>query len=67
MSSDGSGGANRLGDGDPRFCTACGDPFRLRCALPSMGAVGDYCPTCLEDYMNGAGAGTDDGDDSGGE
>jgi hypothetical protein len=47
------GGANRLGDGDPRFCTACGDPFRLRCALPSMGALGDYCPTCLEDYMNG--------------
>jgi len=46
-----SDAANPIGDGEAEFCDNCGEAYRHRSVLPG-GIWNDYCPTCLEDYMN---------------
>ncbi len=44
-------GSNPRGDGEPRVCLSCKDPFRLVGVLPLGGDI-EYCPTCFEEYLN---------------
>ncbi|MDT3435537.1 hypothetical protein [Haloarcula sp. 1CSR25-25] len=41
----------RTGDGRPKYCVQCGDPYREIQRLPGLV---NQCPTCFEDVLNGS-------------
>ena len=46
-----SDSANPRGDGEACICEKCGEPFRRVSVLPAA-SEWEYCPTCMEEYMN---------------